>query len=87
MRLDIKVVPGSSREGIAGWLGDALKVRVCAPAEQGKANRAVEKLIAGALGISKDRVCIVAGGASPRKVVEIEGLSGTEVQSALDALD
>ncbi len=42
MKLDLKVVPKSSRDCIAGWLGDALKVRVRAPAERGKANAAVE---------------------------------------------
>jgi uncharacterized protein (TIGR00251 family) len=83
-RLAVKVVPGASREGIAGWLGDTLKVRVTAPAEQGKANAAVEALLAAALGVAKDRVRIASGTASPRKVVEIAGLSEDEVRSRLE---
>ncbi|MFP6608142.1 MAG: DUF167 domain-containing protein, partial [Myxococcota bacterium] len=47
----VKVVPGSSRDAIAGWLGEALKVRVRAPAERGKANASVEKIVADALGV------------------------------------
>jgi len=35
LRLALKVIPGSSREGLAGWLGDSLKVRVRVPAERG----------------------------------------------------
>ena len=83
MKLTIKVVPGASRAGIAGWLGEALKVRVTAPAERGKANRAVEALVAGALGISGDRVVIVAGHSSACKIVEIAGLGEDEVRRRL----
>jgi uncharacterized protein len=83
-RLAVKVVPAASRSGIAGWLGDTLKVRVTAPAEQGKANAAVEVLLAEALGLPRDRVRIASGTASPRKVVEIAGLSESEVRSRLE---
>jgi uncharacterized protein (TIGR00251 family) len=83
IKLRIKVVPASSRNCIAGWLDDTLKVRVTAPAEGGKANAAVETTIAEALGLSKEGARIVAGRASPRKVVEITGLSESEVYQRL----
>ncbi|MGH2901193.1 MAG: DUF167 domain-containing protein, partial [Solirubrobacteraceae bacterium] len=51
-RLSIKVVPGSSRDDVAGWLGETLKVRVSAPAERGRANAAAETLLADALGVA-----------------------------------
>ncbi|HVN38000.1 MAG TPA: DUF167 domain-containing protein [Myxococcota bacterium] len=87
-RLAVKVVPGASRSGIAGWLGDTLKVRVTAPAEQGKANAAVEALLADALGVPRECVRIASGTASPRKVVEIAWLTDAEARSRLDqALD
>ncbi len=44
--LKVKVVPGASRTQLSGWLGDMLKVRVSAPPEKGKANAAVEALLA-----------------------------------------
>jgi len=40
-RLSLKVVPGSSRDEIVGWLGDSLKVKVMSPPEKGHANEAV----------------------------------------------
>jgi len=82
-RLLVKVVPAASRNCIAGWLGEALRIRVRAPAERGKANAAVEEIVAGALGIPKDCVRIVAGAASPRKVIEIAGLSEAEIRRRL----
>ncbi len=50
-RFKLKVVPGASRSEVTGWLGDRLKVRVCAPSENGKANVAVETLVAQALNL------------------------------------
>lgn len=85
IRLKVKAVPGSSREGIAGWLGDALKVRVTAPAEGGKANEAIEELLAGALGVPTRSVRIVTGRSSPRKVVEVSGISGEEARRRLSS--
>lgn len=82
-RLPIKVVPGSSREGVAGWLGGALKIRVSAPAERGRANAAVEEILAKALGLPKQHVRIVAGTSAARKVVEIAGLSEAEIRQRL----
>lgn len=84
-RLPIKVVPGSSRSGIAGWLGDTLRVRVTAPPERGKANAAVESLLNEVLGLSSGGARIVSGGSSRRKTVEIVGLSESEARRRLGA--
>jgi uncharacterized protein (TIGR00251 family) len=83
VKLTVKVVPGASKDGVMGWLGEALKVRVTAPAERGKANRAVEALVADTLGIASDRVLVVAGHSSARKIVEIAGLDEGEVHRRL----
>jgi hypothetical protein len=68
---------------VAGWLGDALRVRVTAPAERGKANEAVEATVAETLGVPTANVRVVSGGASPRKILEILGLSEAELQQRL----
>lgn len=83
MKLRIKVAPSSSRDGIAGWLGETLKVRVRAPPERGKANAAAETIIAQTLGVAKECVQVVAGRTSTRKVVEVTGLSASEVHERL----
>ena len=81
--LKVKVVPGASCTQLSGWLGDALKVRVSAPPEKGKANAAVEALLAGTLGLPVKSVRIVAGKGSQQKLVEIEGLSAAELRRKL----
>lgn len=71
----MKVVPGSSRDRLAGLLGDALKVQVAAAAERGKANAAVEALLAETLGISARGVSVIRGHSSPRKTVLARGVT------------
>jgi uncharacterized protein len=83
IRLQVKVVPGSSRACVAGWLGETLRVRVTAPPERGKANAAVEALLASALELESGAVCIVAGHGSARKIVELSGLSEAEMKARL----
>jgi uncharacterized protein (TIGR00251 family) len=85
MKLLVKVVPGASADRIVGWLGEALKVRVTAPPEGGKANRAVEGLLTRRLGIPKSAARIVSGSRSARKIVEISGLSAAELKCLLSA--
>jgi uncharacterized protein (TIGR00251 family) len=83
VRLTVKVTPGSSRDGVVGWLGDAVKVAVREPAERGRANAAVERVLAIALGVPAGSVRIAAGGTSPRKVVVVDGLPADEVHRRL----
>lgn len=73
IELSVKVVPGASRSELAGVLGNRLKVRVAAPAEGGKANRAVEKLLKEWLGAAE--VEIVAGHRTAAKTVRVRGVS------------
>lgn len=74
--LRIKAVPGASRAGIAGPLGDRLKVRIAEPPEGGRANRAIEELLGGLLGC---RCRVVGGHSSPQKMVLAEGVEAAAV--------
>lgn len=72
-RIRVKAVPGARRDEIVGLLGDRLKVRVSAPPEDGRANRAIAALIAHSLNAKPRDVRVVAGESSPEKIVEITG--------------
>jgi uncharacterized protein (TIGR00251 family) len=82
--LAVKVVPRSARDEIVGWLGGTLKVRVVAPPQDGRANRALEELLAAALGLKKNAVTVAAGLSSARKRVAIAGLERDEVLRRLE---
>ena len=86
-RLSVKVVPGASKSEISGWLGDALKVRVAAQPEKGKANTAVVLVLATSLGLPEKSVNVVSGKTSQHKVVEIQGLSNEQVRYKLSCTD
>lgn len=72
--LDVKVVPGASRDRIVGWLGTALKTAVSRPAESGQANQAVCRLIASELKLPVSSVAIVRGLTQPRKTIRLVGI-------------
>jgi uncharacterized protein YggU (UPF0235/DUF167 family) len=82
-KLRIKVLPGASRNGIAGWLGETLKVRVTAAPERGRANAAVAAIVADALGLPQGCARIVSGKTSPRKILEVSGLTESEIRERL----
>ena len=84
--LQIKVIPGASRDRIAGKLGDAIKIQVSAAPERGKANDAVIKLIADALGLRRNDISIVRGQAQARKTLEIQGLSQDQLDRRISEM-
>jgi uncharacterized protein (TIGR00251 family) len=67
----VKAVPGASRDQIAGVLGDRLKVRIAAPPEGGKANKAICGLIAKELAVKPAQVEIASGASSAEKMVRV----------------
>ena len=81
-RLSLKVVPGSSRDEIVGWLGDSLKVKVKAPPEKGRANEAVIALLAERLRIADSSIAVVSGHASAGKVVAVDGMDDEAIRVA-----
>lgn len=76
--------PGAGRTAVVGRHGDALKVKVSAPPVEGRANRAVEDLLAEVLGVERARVTVVAGESSRTKRVRIEGLGADDARKRLD---
>ena len=81
--IHVKVVPGSSRDRVAGRYGDGIKVQVSAPPEGGLANQAVAELLAATLGLKPQQVRVVKGHTQPRKVVEVAGMEPADVLARL----
>ena len=71
--LSIHAQPGAPRTAAAGLHGDALKVRIAAPALEGRANDELVEFLARSLGAARRDVTVVGGEKSRRKRVEVRG--------------
>jgi len=72
--LELKIIPNAPRNAIVGWLGPALKVKVHAPALEGRANDELLDFLAAQLGVPRRSVTLLRGDKSRQKVVRITGL-------------
>ena len=85
--LAVKVVPGASRDRVAGRYGDGIKIQTSAPPEGGKANAAVAEILAQFLGLKPNQVQLISAPANPRKQFRISGLSAQELADKVATLD
>lgn len=83
--LRLHVVPGAGRTAVTGRHGDALKVRVAAPPERGRANDACLALVASTLGVGPAQVELVSGPSSRSKRVRVTGIEPDEVRRLVAA--
>lgn len=79
----VKVVPGASRDKVAGALGGRLKITTSAAPEKGKANAAVARTLAKALSVSPRTVTLVSGQTNPHKEFLIAGLTAGQCRRQL----
>jgi uncharacterized protein (TIGR00251 family) len=70
----VKVEPRSSRQGISGLIGDALKVKVHAPPVGGAANDELIEILAAEFQVKKPSIKIARGHSSRDKIIEIKGI-------------
>jgi uncharacterized protein (TIGR00251 family) len=84
--LRLRVQPGARASGLVGWMADGtLKLKVSAPAEDGRANRAVEALLAETLGVRVAAVKVVRGHSARSKTVDVDGLDEQTIASRITA--
>lgn len=73
--LNVRAQPRSSRSGIDGLLGDAVKVRIHSAPVDGKANKEIIEVLADAFGISKSSVVFKGGETSKTKRLLLKGVT------------
>jgi uncharacterized protein (TIGR00251 family) len=84
-RLRLRVSPGAKSAHVVGRHGEAWKVRVAAPAEGGRANEAVVRLLAETLSLPREAVELVSGHSARDKIVQLAGLDSTQIERRLSS--
>jgi hypothetical protein len=84
----LHVQPGAGRTAVTGRHGDALKVKVAAPPEGGRANEACVELLAKVAGVKPAEVSVESGASSRSKRLRVAGVEAEVFAKLLElALD
>lgn len=81
--LRVRAVPNAKKTQIAGTLGDALKIKVQAVPEGGRANAELCAFLAEKFALPRRNVNVVSGETSRDKLLRIDGISAAAAESAL----
>ena len=81
--IEVKVLPRSSKDEIVEKKNGVYKIKLTAPAIEGKANKALMKLLAKKLGLPKREIRIVSGERSRIKSIRIDLLTLEQVNKLL----
>jgi uncharacterized protein len=79
----VRVQPRASRDEIAGVIDGAMKIRLCAPATENRANEALLEFLSSVLKTSKSAVRIRSGEQSRSKRVEVFGVTRQQIETLL----
>lgn len=82
-RVRLRIVPNAKRSEIVGRHGEAIKIKVAAPALEGRANEALLEFLADALGVPRREVQLVGGEKSRDKVIEVATLDTAAAEERL----
>ena len=77
------MTPGARRSELAGVADGRLRVRLAAPASEGRANDELIRYLARELGVRRQDVTVVAGGRSRRKLLHLTGVNLDEARRRL----
>ena len=83
--LRVRLTPRADRDAVTGVRDGVVQVRVSAPPVDGRANEALRRLLAKALGVPPSRVSVVRGQGARDKVVRVDGMELADAHARLDS--
>lgn len=83
--IDVRLRPRGGADELLGFRDGVLQARVTAPPVEGRANKALCRLIAKRAGVAPSSVSVVRGEKGRDKVVRVEGVEPAALRVALDA--
>jgi len=81
--LAVWVTPGAPRSEVAGVAGGRLRLRLAAPALEGKANAELVRLVAETLGVLRRQIDLATGATGRRKLLRVRGVTLEEARRRL----
>jgi hypothetical protein len=81
--LPVLAHPAAKQNGVMGERAGALRIAVTAPPDKGKANAAIQSVLAEALGCKSSQVTLLSGETSRQKRFLVDGISADELNRRL----
>lgn len=81
---NVRIIPKSSRNEIAGREGYVYRIKVTSPPVDGKANKALISLLSKILKTPKKNIEIISGEKSRKKRIRINNISNDEFRRLMD---
>jgi len=85
--LEVSIQAGASQNKVINYENNVLKLKIAAPAMEGKANRKIIEFLSSMLGVKKTSIIVKSGKTSKHKILEINGISPDEIKQRLNAID
>lgn len=86
MILKIRVIPNSKKNEVVGIINSVVKIKICAPATEGKANEELREFLADFFDVKRSGIFLKKGEHCREKIVEIDGKSEEEINKILNTI-
>ena len=86
MMIKVRVIPNSSRNEVVSRIGSILRVKICAPAVEGKANVELCDFLSDFFEVRKSAVLLRKGERGREKTIEVCGRSEENLEEILDTI-
>ena len=82
-RLKVRVIPNAPKNTVVSWTEEELRLKIKAPAVEGKANAALIDYLSELTQVARSKIQLKVGEKARIKVVEIEGLTLDEIRDRI----
>ncbi|MDR1695117.1 MAG: DUF167 domain-containing protein [Endomicrobium sp.] len=86
MVIKVRVIPNSKRNEVVSRIGSILRVKISAPAVEGKANEELCEFLSDFFDVKRSMVFLRKGERGREKTIEISGRSEEELDEVLDTI-
>ena len=86
VRIRVHAQPGAKINKVAGAYGESVKIAVATPPVDGKANKALQKVLASWLGTAASSITLVTGMTGREKIFHVSGISPEDAKTKLESL-